>query len=92
MVPTVALPPETPDTLQATAVLDVPVTVALNWRVRPVSAWAEVGFRLTVMGSAIVTLAVSEQAGYRRLATMTVKVWRAARVDGALERMSFARW
>jgi len=47
-VPKVWFPPATPFTLQVTAVLAAPVTVALNWAVREVNTVAVEGPMLTV--------------------------------------------
>jgi hypothetical protein len=43
MVPAALLPPATPLTCQVTAVLDVPVTVAVNCSVAPAATFADVG-------------------------------------------------
>ena len=48
MVPTVALPPVVPFTCHVTAVLVVPVTVAIKTCKVPVLTWVTAGFVLTV--------------------------------------------
>ena len=50
MVPTVELPPVMPFTFQVTAVLEVLVTVAVNWRVLPTRTLALVGEIVTLTG------------------------------------------
>ena len=51
-VPTVALPVMTPSTLQVTAVLEAPDTVAEKEAVLPVSRLAEAGVMTTLTGGA----------------------------------------
>ena len=61
IVPTVALPPVVPLTLQVTAVFDVPVTVAVNCRVAEVITVADDGETLTRTGLVTFTLIVFEK-------------------------------
>ena len=60
MVPTVELPPATPFTDQVTAVLVVPVTVAVNCTLVPAGVVESVGATVTVAftgGGVMVTIA-----------------------------------
>jgi hypothetical protein len=61
MVPTVELPPLTPFTLQVTATLDVPVTVAVNCCSPLTGTWAVGGETVTVIEGATVTVALLEE-------------------------------
>src|SRR5271157_3531377 len=75
MVPAVELPPATPSTDQATAVLAVPVTVAANCTVAPANAQESVGATVTVAftaGAVIVTIAEPEGLLSAELMALTV--------------------
>ena len=56
-VPTVEFPPGTPFTLHVTAVLEVPLTLAVNWCVWETITDALAGDRVTETGIVIVALA-----------------------------------
>ena len=82
MVPTVELPPTMPLTSQLTAVLVVPVTVALNWRVWVACRVALVGEMETDTegGRAVTeTIALAVVVGCATLCAVTVTA-----VDGAV--------
>jgi len=83
-VPTVALPPAIPFTLQVTAVFVVPVTVAVNCCVAPVTTEALVGLTLTVTGSTTVTEAEADLVGSATLVAVTVTVAGEGTADGAV--------
>ena len=51
MVPTLALPPATPSTVQATAVLLLPVTVAVTAALAPAATLIALGFSDTATGT-----------------------------------------
>jgi len=71
-VPTVALPPAIPFTLQVTAVFVVFVTVAVNCCVAPVATEALVGLTLTATGGMTVTDAEADLVGSATLVAVTV--------------------
>ena len=85
IVPTVALPPTTPFTLQFTAVFVVPVTVAVNCCVAPVTTVALVGLTLTATGT-MVTVAEAELVARAWLVAVTVTVAGVGTVVGAVYR------
>ena len=77
MVPVMLLPPVTPFTFQATAVLEVFSTVALNWRVLPRMTVAAVGEIVMVTGGGgftMVTVALPMAAGSAVLVAWMVTV------------------
>ena len=72
-VPTTALPPATPFTCQLTAVLLVPLTVAVNCRVPPVVSEADVGEMLSeTVGAVTVTVAEADLVVSATLVAFTV--------------------
>src|SRR2546422_11368764 len=82
MVPTVALPPWTLFTRQVTAVLLVPVTVAMNCCVAPLWTVAEVGAMVTVMGAVIVTIVEADFEESATLVAVTVNRKRVGKGKG----------
>jgi len=83
-VPTVALPPAIPFTLQVTAVFAVPVTVAVNCCVAPVTTEALVGLTVTATPETIVTDAEADLVGSNWLVAITVTVAGEGTADGAV--------
>ena len=83
MVPTVRLPPAIPFTLQFTAVLVVPVTVAVKAFTWPTPIVAEVGAMLTVTGTTMVTIEDAVTVGSTTLVAVTVTVAGLGTVAGA---------
>ena len=89
IVPTVALPPVTPAALQVTAVLLVPVTVALNWWVALVGTSALGGETLTdTGGGGGLELLPPPQASSRDKQTGTARACQAFRFTAV--RLQFA--
>ena len=87
IVPTVALPPETPFTLQVTAVFEEFVTVAVNCRVRLRRTLALVGEMLTFIdgGFTSVTAALPTAGGETEVSlACTFTVAGEGTVDGAV--------
>src|SRR2546427_9130 len=84
IVPTGGFPPCMPFTLQATAVLLVPVTVAVNCWVAPAWTVPEVGEIVTVMGAVIVTIAEADFEESATLVVATVTVFGFGTVAGAV--------
>ena len=87
MVPTVALPPAVPFTDQVTAVLSVPVTVAVNCTGVPTGVSVSVGATATVAftaGAVIVTMAAPKGLVSAELMAFTVIVAGLGTVAGAV--------
>ena len=83
MVPTVALPPATPSTVQATAVLLLPVTVAVMAAVAPAVTLAVPGLSDTATAAGAWTVTVAEALLVLSAALVALMVWLPA-ADGAV--------
>jgi hypothetical protein len=83
-VPTVALPPATPFTVHVTAVLAVPVTVAVNCCDAPVTKVALVGTNDTLTAALTVTVAEADLVLSAALVAVTVTVAGAGTAAGAV--------
>ena len=83
MVPTVALPPATPSTAQVTAVLLLPVTVAVRAAVAPAVTLAVPGLSDTATAAGTWTVTVAEANLVLSAALVALMVWLPA-ADGAV--------
>jgi hypothetical protein len=84
IIPTVALPPAVPLTLQFTAVLEAPVTVAVNVWVIPTVTFMVAGETDTVTGAATVTVAEADFVVSATDVALIVTVAGDGTVDGAV--------
>jgi hypothetical protein len=84
IIPTVALPPAVPLTLQLTAVLEAPVTAAVNVCVIPTVTLMVAGVTDTVIGAATVTVADADFVVSAADVALIVTAAGAGTVDGAV--------